>query len=136
MRKICSLYLLFLFISFIGFTYETILAIILKFNDLDRGFLSLPLCPIYGSGVILTYLLFDTPKNMRVVRYKLKSNYKIKIYLYFLFSALVASMLESIIGYFFENKFNVVLWEYSSNEPTGRNQYLELIPGHLSPVNK
>ena len=29
-----------------------------------------------------------------------------------------------------------MLWEYSSNEPTGRNQYLELIPGHLSPVNK
>ena len=127
MRKICSLYLLFLFMSFIGFTYETILAIILKFDDLDRGFLSLPLCPIYGSGVILTYLLFDIPKNMRILKYKIKSNYKIKVYLYILFSAIIATILELIIGTFFEQKFNIVLWAYG-NDMLTFNRYCALIP--------
>ena len=85
MKKICTLYLLFLFVSFIGFTYETLLAIILKFNDLDRGFLNLPLCPIYGSGVILTYLVFNLPKDMRIFKYRISLNKRITVYLYFLF---------------------------------------------------
>ena len=44
--------------------------------DLDRNFLNLPICPIYGSGVIISYLIFDTPKNMRIFNYKIKYNHK------------------------------------------------------------
>ena len=71
MKKICSLYLVFLFISFIGFLYEYSLAYMLNY-DLDRNFLNLPICPIYGSGIILSYLIFDTPNNMRIFNYKIK----------------------------------------------------------------
>ena len=81
MKKILTLYLVFIFVSFIGFVYETLLAIILRFNDLDRGFLSLPLCPIYGIGVILTYLIFGTPNKIRIFSYRILTNKKIKIYL-------------------------------------------------------
>lgn len=126
MKKVCSLYLVFLFVSFIGFLYEYSLAYMLNY-DLDRNFLNLPICPIYGSGIILSYLIFDTPKNMRIFNYKIKSNNKIKLYLYFLFTALSASILEYIIGIYFEKVFNKELWNYNDLLFTF-NKYCSLIP--------
>lgn len=127
MKKILTLYLVFIFVSFIGFVYETLLAIILRFNDLDRGFLALPLCPIYGIGVILTYLIFGLPIELRIFSYRILTNKKIKIYLYFLFSLLLATFLELIVGYFFEKIFSKVLWDYSSML-LSLNKYCSLIP--------
>lgn len=126
MKKVCSLYLLFIFLSFVGFTYETLLAYIMKFEDLDRGFLSLPLCPIYGFGVLLTYLIFNTPDNLRFLKKRINVNKKISLYLYFIFSATLATLLELIVGYFFEKYFDVVLWSY--NLKFDFNKYCSLIP--------
>ena len=109
MKKTCTLYLVFILISFIGFIYETILAIIFDFSDIDRGFLRLPLCPIYGSGVIITYLLFGTPKNLKIINRKIKCSKKVSIYIYFLLSAVLASILEYLIGNYFEKQFKVVV---------------------------
>lgn len=126
MKKIYTLYLVFILISFIGFTYETILAFCFDFSDKDRGFLSLPLCPIYGLGVIITYLILNTPNNLYFLKYKIKVNKKMSIYLYFLFSALLATLLEGIVGYFFEYFFDKVLWSY--NMIFDFNKYCSLIP--------
>ena len=126
MKKICSLYLVFLLISFVGFLYEYSLAYMLNY-DLDRNFLNLPICPIYGSGVIISYLVFDTPKNMRIFNYKIKYNHKIKLYLYFLFTSISATILEYIIGTYFEKVFDIVLWNYNELLFTF-NKYCSLIP--------
>ena len=126
MKKICSLYLVFLFISFIGFLYEYSLAYMLNY-DLDRNFLNLPICPIYGSGIILSYLIFDTPNNMRIFNYKIKYNKKVKLYLYFLFTAISATILEYLIGTYFEKVFNKELWNYNELLFTF-NKYCSLIP--------
>ena len=127
MKKILTLYLVFIFVSFIGFVYETLLAIILQFDDLDRGFLTLPLCPIYGMGVILTYLVFGLPYELRIFSYKILLNKKIKIYLYFVFSLVLATLLELVVGYSFEKIFNKILWDYSSMS-LSFNKYCSLIP--------
>lgn len=127
MKKIFTLYLLFIFISFVGFLYETLLAYIMQFEDLDRGFLSLPLCPIYGSGVILTYLLFNVPSDMRIFKYHLRYNNKVKIYLYFLLSATLATLLEFIVGFFCEKAFGKILWEYN-DLAMSFNKYCSLLP--------
>ena len=126
MKKTCTLYLVFILISFIGFSYETILAIIFDFSDIDRGFLRLPLCPIYGSGVIITYLLFGTPKNLKIINRKIKCSKKVSIYIYFLLSAVLASILEYLIGNYFEKQFNIVLWSY--NYKLNFDKYCSLVP--------
>ncbi len=126
-RKIGTLYLLFLFISFIGFIYETILAYLMNFSSLDRGYLNLPLCPIYGFGVILIYSIFNTPKNMKIFKWKIKLNNKNEIYLYLILSALIATLLEFIVGYSFEYFFNIILWEYTSLN-FKFNKYCALFP--------
>ena len=126
MKKILTLYLVFLLISFIGFLYEYCLAYMLNY-DLDRNFLNVPICPIYGFGVILVYLLFDIPINMRFLNYKFKYNKNIKLYLYFLFTAISATLLEYIVGSYFEKTFNIVLWDYTEMMFTF-NKYCALIP--------
>jgi len=127
MKKILTLYLVFLFISFIGFLYETLLAFFLQFDDLDRGLLSLPLCPIYGTGVVITYLIFNLPYDMRIFKYHLRYNNKLKKYIYFLLSAILATLLELIVGMFFEKVLGKVLWEYDGLVFTF-NKYCSLLP--------
>ena len=127
MKKILTLYLVFILVSFIGFIYETILAVIIELENIDRGFLTLPLCPIYGFGVILTYLILDIPINIKLFKYRFNVNRRIKFYLYFLLSALFASILEIIVGYSFEYLFDKVLWEYSGMI-LSFNKYCSLFP--------
>ena len=47
-----KLFLWFLFYSFCGWVYESILVSILERRPVNRGFLNGPLCPIYGAGAV------------------------------------------------------------------------------------
>jgi len=53
-------------LSFLGWLWETIFSFFLRSPN-DRGFLLLPICPIYGFALILVYLLFGTPADMRLL---------------------------------------------------------------------
>lgn len=46
-------FLWFLFYSFVGWMYESILVSCQQHRLVNRGFLNGPLCPIYGTGAIL-----------------------------------------------------------------------------------
>ena len=72
-------------------------------------------------------MMFSTPKEMRIIKYRIKFNDKVKIYLYFLFTALSATLLEYIIGTTFELLFNKELWNYGELLFTF-NKYCSLIP--------
>lgn len=48
-------FLWFLFYSFVGWMYESILVSCQQHRLVNRGFLNGPLCPIYGTGAILEY---------------------------------------------------------------------------------
>ena len=59
--SICDLIVLFFLLSAMGYLAETML-FFLHFHALcERGFLSLPLLPIYGSSALLVYCLFGLP---------------------------------------------------------------------------
>lgn len=67
-RKLKASYLVILFviISFLGWCGETIY-FVLHWHDLtDRGFLTLPLCTIYGFSIIAIYLIIGTPCGGRL----------------------------------------------------------------------
>ena len=55
--RVCVLYALFLLISFFGWLLEVLFFFFLGHGFTDRGFLSLPLCTVYGVGVIAIDLL-------------------------------------------------------------------------------
>ena len=80
MLAVEHLFLWFLFYSFLGWVYESILVSVQERRFVNRGFLNGPLCPIYGTGAVLASLLLGGLSGHPV--------------LLFLVSALGASVLE------------------------------------------
>lgn len=82
----------------VGFVYETIFYLIDLGYLVKRGSTFGPWIPIYGFGAIFILAL--------LYRFK-KSPFKV-----FLYSCLVAGLLEFLTGYVLDTVFNVRLWNY------------------------
>lgn len=122
-NKFFYLVIIFALISFAGWCIETLYFKIVWNDFTDRGFLSLPFCTIYGSGIIIIYLLIGTPTKGRLrplfVRAdKLPATARIAAYLnlfiiYFAIAALTATAAEFFTGLFFDKIFGITLWDYN-----------------------
>ncbi len=108
-----ALFLTGVLLSFFGWIWETILANFILQNPNDRGFLMLPLCPIYGFAIIFTYLFFGTPKKMQLFGKEIfPTKPFLRYFLYFLLSVLSATAIELLTGLFFDQAFHIRLWNY------------------------
>ena len=115
--------LAFFLLSFVGWVYETCLTKVLYGEFSDRGFLSLPFCPIYGGVVCALYLLVGTPKIgwvSRAVRrtYSRKGDSVwlerfMRYLIYFLLAATFATVGELVVGLIFQG-LGRELWSYSA----------------------
>ena len=100
-------FVLFIFYSFCGWILEEIYCTIIetvKYKKLtvpNRGFLSGPICPIYGSAAVAMALVL-TP---------LSGSY-IKL---FLVGILVCDTVEYLTSFLMEKLFNARWWDYSKN---------------------
>ena len=99
---IAHYFLLVMALSFIGWVFETVYMLVATGKFSDRGFLSLPFCPIYGCSIIAIYFLIDTPN-------KKSGAGKIK---YLLLAFLIPSIAELLVGWIFDKGLNVRLWDY------------------------
>ena len=93
-----KLFLWFLFYSFCGWVYESILVSILERRPVNRGFLNGPLCPIYGVGAVGAVVVLGQVHNPLVV---------------FLLSMVGASILEYVTSWVMEALFHARWWDYS-----------------------
>ncbi len=112
-RRVYELAASYIFIAFLGWVFEKVGRYFVYGSISDRGFLSLPLCPIYATSVIGVYLLFGTPKRLRLLGKRLNVGVLKGTALYFLFSAISASAVELCVGAFFESALGLRLWDYS-----------------------
>lgn len=103
-------WLLFFFIyCFIGWIIESTYVSVRSLHFVNRGFLRLPLLPLYGSGaIIMLWLSLPVQGNL---------------FLVFLFGMLGASALEYVTGYAMERLFKMKYWDYSNN-PFNLNGYI------------
>ena len=103
-------WLLFFFIyCFIGWVIESTYVSVRSLHFVNRGFLRLPLLPLYGSGaIIMLWLSLPVQGN---------------IFLVFLFGMAGASALEYATGYVMERLFKMKYWDYSNN-PFNINGYI------------
>ncbi|MBO4610453.1 MAG: putative ABC transporter permease [Lachnospiraceae bacterium] len=91
-------YLLFFALaSCIGWLYEMVCVWLLYGYYFDRGVLHLPMCPIYGFGILLLMLVLRSVKNPFGI---------------FLGSFLIASGVELVSSYILEYGFHKILWSY------------------------
>ena len=123
LSEVCFLTVICVFISFIGWCFEKAGRYIAYGDVADRGFLTLPLCPIYGISVVAIFLLCGTPKHMRgILGGKIRktrlwqrviSNKTWRKYaFYFLFVTLTSTLAELAVGLIFK-AFGITLWDYS-----------------------
>lgn len=94
-----ALVLYFIFYSFLGWCMETCYCCVRERRLVDRGFLYGPVCPIYGTGVVLM-ILFFTP---------LKGN----LLLFYLTAVVVMTSWEYFVAWLLETTTHVRYWDYS-----------------------
>ncbi len=90
---------MFMIYAFLGWCMEVAYAALETGKFVNRGFMNGPYCPIYGFGVIIVVMVL-TP---------LKRN----LFLLFLGSLLLTSMLEFVTGFILEKIFHNQWWDYS-----------------------
>lgn len=92
----------FLIYAFMGWCLEVIFAARSTHHFVNRGFLNGPYCPIYGVGVTLIVILLEPIKD--------------NLFLVFIGSVLILSLIELITGYLLESLFHQKWWDYSDQK--------------------
>ncbi len=121
--KLCRLTLICTLISFAGWIFEKIGRWIAFSDAGDRGFLTLPLCPIYGISVTAVFLLCGTPtflrgfvggkiRKSRLWKRTVKNKAWRKYAFYFIFVTLLSSTAELLVG-LASRAVGLTLWDYS-----------------------
>lgn len=89
----------FVFYSLIGWIYETILTSIVWGRFAERGWLHLPICPIYGFCGLAILLVLHKIKSVPLI---------------FLFGTLFTTAAELAASYILELFVDKPLWDYNS----------------------
>ena len=106
-RRTLACLLLFFLFSFLGWAWEKLYFLAMYGALVDRGFLTLPLCTVYGSALILIRLVLGLPETD--APYPANG---LRLLFYAALSALIASAVELCTGLLFEEVFGVRLWTY------------------------
>ena len=98
----------FVVFSFLGWVYETIFCTVRKHHWQNRGFLFGPVCPIYGSCVVLGDLLFRMISRQLGVEMAATPLWEV-----FLAATLGSAVIEFLTSYILEKRFHATWWDYS-----------------------
>ena len=130
-KHICGLWanaargwLLILFLSTLGWLWETVYTLLWFHRLSDRGFLALPICPIYGFTIMGFYGLFGTPHRGRYAMKRIRPAF-LRYVVYLLLAFVVPTAMELAVGVIFHKTWGVRLWDYSAR-PLNMNGYISL----------
>ncbi len=99
----------FFLYSFIGWCAEVAFAALKERKFVNRGFLNGPLCPVYGLGVTAVVMLMHP--------------FKEQLFLLYILSAILVTVLEWLTGFLLEVLFHHKWWDYSGM-PLNLNGYV------------
>ena len=90
----------FVLYSFIGWLYESVLCSVSERKLINRGFLTGPVCPVYGFGAVtVIFALYGRLTN---------------VFLIFLAAAVLTCALEYATSWLLEKLFDAKWWDYST----------------------
>ena len=95
----------FILYSFLGWVWESIYCTINEKKWADRGFLFGPVCPIYGSCVIITSILFSSIPMLMDPEFP--------IWAIFILCVIGSAIAEFGTSWVLEKRFNARWWDYS-----------------------
>ncbi len=85
--------------SLCGFLWEVLIFFIKEGHFRNRGFFYGPWLPVYGTGAVLMYLLLSKQKR-----------HPVKVFIY---SLLIGTSLELVIGWILDYFWDLRYWDYS-----------------------
>ena len=103
---------LYVLISFIGWIWETVYLLAGTGTLYDRGFLTLPLCPIYATVLISMYFIIGTLNDHRGLSSYIGNNAAHAL-IYLCLCFILPTIAELLVGVFFLKIFDMRLWDYS-----------------------
>lgn len=125
-RLLCArLYLVLLVFAFAGWIWETVHVSILAGELVDRGFLFGPICPIYGTTMVIAYLLIGMPRKPQGILKATRGKWY-QYPLYTIAAMALPTLVELVVGYGCETIFHIRLWDYSHYVVTVNGQDIPL----------
>ena len=100
-----SLFVKFIFFSFLGWVWESIYCTVREKKWADRGFLFGPVCPIYGSCVVAVMILSNIFPEV--------FDPKQAVWLQFLICMIGSAIAEYSTSWVLEKRFSARWWDYS-----------------------
>lgn len=98
LKQFIILFFGFILSSFTGWLYETVITWIANGMYCDRGILYLPICPIYGFGSCILFLLLHRIKNPLFI---------------FAGGTFITGVFEYVCSYLVELVFHTAFWSYA-----------------------
>ena len=95
-----QMYWIFVIYAFVGWCCEVAFAAVKSGTFVNRGFLTGPVCPIYGFGMLIVALLLTPLANSWL--------------LFFVGAVVLTSLLELVTGFVLERFFHQKWWDYSA----------------------
>jgi uncharacterized membrane protein len=99
---ITTVFLYFIFYSFIGWALETLYCSLVEKRFVVRGFLLGPICPIYGTGALMMVFFF--------------SRYTSHLVYFYVVATVVMSAWEYFVGWLLEVTTHMKYWDYSHHK--------------------
>lgn len=96
------MFLYFVWYSLLGWTMESVYCSVLQRRWINRGFLHLPLCPIYGVGVLIMVNFFSPFTGNPL--------------LFYVMATVVMSAWEYLVGWLLEVTTHMKYWDYSNRK--------------------
>ncbi len=103
--SVCSCFIWFVVYSFFGWVYESTYCTINERRWENRGFLYGPVCPIYGTGIIVMILVWQ----MALDHGEVMTWWQV-----FLFSFFGSAVMEYVTHWTLEKLFHAYWWDYSN----------------------
>lgn len=100
LEKLALIVIYFFFYSALGWLVESIYCSVAAGKIINRGFLTGPICPIYGTGAVLMALVLSPIKEHPV--------------LVFFVGLVVCDIVEFVTSYIMEKLFHARWWDYSN----------------------
>ncbi len=98
----------FMIYSIIGWMIEVSYHAVTMGKVVNRGFLNGPLCPVYGSGVLMVLMVVDLCGEW----FGFETDLRAKVIELFIIGIIFATLIELIAGFLLDQLFHARWWDY------------------------
>ena len=99
--------------SLIGWMIEVIFLAVTQGKIVNRGFLNGPLCPVYGSGVLMVLIVLYFAGSILGIKTSVDASHPVIL---FAIGIVFASLIEFLAGFILDKLFHARWWDYSDRK--------------------